>query len=71
MIPYHVMALNPGRPDSASVGISGAMGERCALLTAIARSAPDRTGGSPDTIESISSEVSPAISPDNAGADPL
>src|SRR2546425_1669190 len=35
--PYHEDTSNPGSPDSATVGNSGEMVERCALVTASAR----------------------------------
>ena len=38
--PHHEVSSTPGKPDSASVGVSGAEGERCALATASMRTLP-------------------------------
>ncbi len=39
--PYHDTASYPGNPDSATVGTSGAIAVRAALVTASARSFPE------------------------------
>ena len=43
--PYHDITSKPGSPDSATVGNSGALGKRSALLTPSARTLPARTCG--------------------------
>src|SRR4249919_3971761 len=44
--PYHGATSNPGTPDSATVGISGARIDRIREVTASARNTPDCTSGS-------------------------
>ncbi len=53
-MPCQAMASKPGYPLSATVGTSGATGERCVLVTASARSVPawicgSTLTGSPNT----------------------
>src|SRR4029077_5072067 len=40
---YQADTSKPGIPDSAMVGSSGAVGKRCAVVTASPRSCPERT----------------------------
>ncbi|CFW04152.1 Uncharacterised protein [Bordetella pertussis] len=39
-MPNQAVASKPGKPDSATVGVSGSRGARSALLTARARARP-------------------------------
>ncbi len=45
-IANHAVTSKPGNPDSSSVGMSNASGERCSELTATPRSRPARACGS-------------------------
>ena len=45
-MPSHPMYSKPGRPDSATVGISGSASSRVGLVTASARILPALTCGS-------------------------
>src|SRR5688572_17228776 len=68
---YHVLASKPRSPDSATVGISGALALRLTLVTAMARSRPDRIGGSAGSAFAIVIEALPAIVSAIAGTVPL
>ena len=71
MMPYQTPASNPGRPDSTSVGTSGANVVRFRLAIAIARRRPARTCGSAGGVVFIITSTSPAIRLMVAGAMPL
>ncbi|MCY1222760.1 hypothetical protein D9M69_392540 [compost metagenome] len=69
-MPNHVSDSKPGSPDSLAVGISGASGERFALVTASALSLPSFTCGSPETMLSNSTCTLPEIRSGTASAVP-
>ena len=53
-MPNQVVESKPGRPDSATVGSSGASAERVRPVTASALSLPSFTCGMPETMLSNS-----------------
>ena len=69
--PNQLNASNPGSPDSDTVGNSGAVGTRCALVTAMPRSLPSRASGSPTGRLENTSEMWPPIASEIAGPSPL
>src|SRR5215471_4019754 len=69
--PNHDEASNPGRPDSAIVGMSGNAGARVAEVTASARSFPDLICGNDGGRLWNINCAGPAIRSCNAGALPL
>src|SRR6266852_4325361 len=62
---------NPGTPDSAIVTISGADGERAAVVTPSARTLPSRISGSDGTGSENNKGTWPATTSVSAGALPL
>ena len=68
---YHAITSYPGTPDSATVGISGAISARFALLTASARSLPLRACGRMPVITLKVPCTSPPITAVTAGLPPL
>src|SRR6218665_456646 len=69
--PFRAIAPEPGRPDSATVGSSGAAPERLALVTASALSLPAFTCGMAERMVSNISCAWPPITSVSAGALPL
>src|SRR3954465_1053118 len=67
----HVYDSNPGRPDSAIVGISGTTALRFTLDTPSARMRPDLTCGSSDGIEPNMTSTCPPINSGTVNALPL
>ena len=68
---YHALISKPGKPASIMVGTSGASGERLALVTARALSAPDLTCGSDVLMVSNIIDTWPPSRSFSAGALPL
>ena len=70
-MPCHDTASKPGTPASATVGISGATGKRCALVIASARKRPARACGNATCTCMQLICTSPAISAVICSAAPL
>ena len=69
--PYHCVTANPGTPDSAIVGTSGAALARSALETASAFSLPARTCGCAETMLHRPRWTRPLIRSGAVGSMPL
>ena len=69
-MPSQALTSKPGRPDSAIVGNSGALGERCAVVTARPRTWPPLTIGYALGITSIIIGTCPPMTSAAAAAPP-
>ena len=70
MTAYHSTTSKPGTPASATVGTSGRYGARRAEVTAIARTAPERTWGSVELALPNMSWICPPARSASAGPPP-